>query len=275
MTMYIGSMDHSPSEQLGDPSDWHTTVLILSEGGQQTDDVASDVASQLGCRDGLLGKWSKNPSYRRRGTFGAALADALSRHDVFVRVICAQGRTISQCYPQLIQQLGLKGLVETFFKNEKPYLKFGPFYRYGVHAEGDSEPVYFDIVERQAVPLIFICHYLFRMHQQLMPIIREQRPEIEWVDWQLMPNKFPGDVRGPMGSLFHAIMSGATHQRLVAGTIRVMTFNNAKDDVGSSFADNIAGWVSEQIVKHPDRLDFPAIGNSFGGEIWRQDESDV
>jgi hypothetical protein len=266
ITMYIGSLDHSPSEQLRQPNDWHTTVLILSEAGQH-DDAAKDVAGRLECRDGLLGKWSKNPPYRRKGTFGAALADALPQHDVFVRVICAQGRTISESYPHMIQQLGLSGLVETFVRNEKPYLKFGPFIRvkYGF----DPEPAYFDIVERQAVPLIFICHFLLRMHQRLMPIIRKQRPEIEWVDWQLMPNKFPGDIKGPMGSLFHAIMSGATQQRLVAGSMRVMTFNNAKDDVGSSFADNIAGWASEQISKYPGRLDFPVIGNCFDCEIWR------
>jgi hypothetical protein len=167
----------------------------------------------------------------------------------------------------MIQQLGLTGLVETFLRNEKSYLRFGPFYR--VDGQSDPEPVHFEIAERQAVPLIFICHYLLRMHQQLMPIIRKRQPKIEWVDWQLMPNKFPGDVRGPMGSLFHAIMSGAAHRALVAGTIRVMTFNNAKDDVGSSFADNIAGWVSEQIGKDPSGLEFPAIGSSFDGEVWR------
>jgi hypothetical protein len=257
-------MDHSPSEQLGEPNDWHTTVLILSEGGQHFD-AAKDVASRLGCRNGLLSKWSKNPSYRREGTFGAALTDALPLHDVFVRVICAQGRTISQSYPHMIAQLGLNGLVASFFKNEKPYLRFGPFTRVS-----DSEPVFFDIIERQAIPLIFISHYLLRMHQQLMPIIKKQRPEIDWVDWQLMPNKFPGDVAGRMASLFHAIMSGAAHRRLVAGTMRVMTFNDAKADVGSSFADNIAGWVSEELDKNPGGLDFPLTGDSFAGEIWRE-----
>ena len=265
ITMYIGSMDHSPSEQLRQPNDWHTTVLILSEAGQH-DDAAKDVASRLDCRDGLLGKWSRNPPYRRKGTFSAALADALPRHDVFVRVICAQGRTISESYPHMIQQLGLTGLVETFVRNEKPYLKVGRFLR--MDPERNSEPVYLDILERQAIPLIFICHFLLRTHQQLLPVIRKQRPEIEWVDWQLMPDKFPGDVSGPMGSLFHAIMSGAAHARLVAGTIRVMTFNHAKDDIGSSFADNIAGWVSEELANHPEGMDFPTIGDAFAGEVW-------
>jgi hypothetical protein len=266
ITMYLGAMDHSPSEQLGQPYDWHTTVLILSEGGEHTD-AAKDVALRLGCRNGLLRKWSKNPRYRQKGTFGAVLMDVLPRHAVVVRVICAQARTISHSYPHMIEQLRLTGLVESFAKNEKPYLKFGPFNR--VTPEGNSEPVYFDIIERQALPLIFICHYVLRMHRKLMLIIKRQRPEIDWVDLQLMPNKFPGDVSGPMASLFHAIMSGAAHQRLVDGTIRIMTFANAKDDMGSSFADNIAGWVSEELVKQPGGFAFPVIGDSFDGEIWR------
>jgi hypothetical protein len=70
ITMYLGSMDHSPSEQLGEPDDWHTTVLLLSEAGQHFD-AAKDVALRLDCRDGLLRKWSKNPLYRRKEKFGA------------------------------------------------------------------------------------------------------------------------------------------------------------------------------------------------------------
>jgi hypothetical protein len=259
-------MDHSPSEQLGAPDDWHTTVLVLSEAGQH-DDAAKDVALRLGCRDGLLKKWSKNPPYRWKNKFEAALMDALPGHAVYVRAICAQARTISQSYTHMIEQLGLTGLVETYSKNEKPYLRFGPFMR--IAAEGKSEPAYFNIIERQALPLIFICHFVFRMHQHLMQIVKKGSPEIEWIDWQLMPNKFPGDVAGPMGSLFHAIMSGAAHQRLIAGNIRVLTFNSAKDDLGSSFADNIAGWLSEELGKEPNGFALPVIGNSLVGEIWR------
>jgi hypothetical protein len=194
--------------------------------------------------------------------------DALPGHAVFVRAISAQARTISKSYPLMIEQLGLSGLVGSFSKNEKPYVKFGPFERVSVEAK--LEPAYFDIIERQALPLIFICHFLLRMHQNLMPIIKKQRPEIDWVDWQLMPNKFPGDVAGPMASLFHAIMSGAASQRLVAGNIRIMTFNNAKDDAGSSFADNIAGWLSEKLSKELEGSALPIIGDSFDWEIWTE-----
>jgi hypothetical protein len=265
ITMYLGSMDHSPSEQLGEPDDWHTTVLLLSEAGQHFD-AAKDVALRLGCRDGLLRKWSKNPRYRRNGEFGAALMDVLPEQSVFVRVISAQARTISRCYPHMINQLGLSGLVEGFLKNEKPYVKFGPFKR--VKAEAESDPVYFDILERQALPLIFICHFVLRTHQKLMPFIKKPRPEIDWVDWQLMPNKFPGGVVGRMASLFHAVMSGAARQGLVAGTMRIMTFDDARDDPGSSFADNIAGWLSEKLSQGSEGFALPKIGDSFEWEIW-------
>jgi hypothetical protein len=267
ITMYLGSMDHSPSEQLGEPDDWHTTVLILSEAGQH-DDAAKDVALRLGCRDGLLRKWSKNPPYRQKDEFGAALMEALPGHAVFVRAISAQARIISQSYPHMIDELGLSSLVQSFSKNEKPYLKFGPFMRVSYGAE--PEPAYFDILERQALPLIFICHYVLRMHPQLMQIIKKQRPEIDWVDWQLMPNKFPGDISGPMGSLFHAIMSGAAHHQLVDGNIRVVTFNNSKDDVGSSFADNIAGWLSGKLGQGSEGFDLPIIGSSFDWNVWTE-----
>ncbi len=199
ITMYLGSMDHSPSEQLGEPDDWHTTVLILSEAGQHFD-AAKDVASRLGCRNGLLRKWSKKPSYRQNGTFGAALADALPRHDIFVRVICAQARTISQSYRHMIEQLGLNGLVESFSKNEKPYLRFGPFTR--VTPEGDFRACIF----RHYRTTSGFSHFHLSLLASYAPTTYANRNEAtagdRWVDWQLMPNKFPGDVTGPMASLF-------------------------------------------------------------------------
>jgi len=137
-----------------------------------------------------------------------------------------------------------------------------------VKAEAELILVYFDVLERQALPLIFICHFVLRMHQKLMPIIKKLRPEIDWVDWQLMPNMFPGGVGGRMASLFHAVMSGAARQGLVAGNMRLMTFDDARDDPGSSFADNIAGWLSEKLGQGAEGFALPIIGDSFDWEIW-------
>jgi hypothetical protein len=271
--MYLGSMDHSPSEQLGDLDDWHSTALLLSEAGQHWA-LAEKIARCLRMRDGILRKWSSNPAYRKNGKFEAALSENLDKSDTYVRVISAQGRTIRHCFHQLVAQLGLSGLVEKITnRNEKLYLKFGPFRRVtGPNNETAKDPVYFEIVERQALPLIFICHFALRTHQQLMPIIRRKQPELEWVDWQLMPNKFPGDITGPMASLFHAIMSGAANQRLVAGNIRIMTFNESRDDLGSSLADNIAGWAAEKLIGNkPMYAAINDSGEAFNWEIWRSE----
>jgi hypothetical protein len=133
------------------------------------------------------------------------------------------------------------------------------------------EAAYFEVAERQALPLIFICHFVLRMHQQLMLTIRERRPELEWIDWQLMPNKFPGDVNGPMGVLFHAIMSGAAYRQLVAGNVRIVTIDKSNDDLGSSLADNIAGLLADKLEfagKAAWQSALEHIGGSIGWEIW-------
>jgi hypothetical protein len=186
-TMYLASMDHSPSEQLGNPDDWHTTVLILSESGQHWK-LAEDIAKQLRCREALLTKWSRNPIYRRNGTFEDALKSCLPGRAVFIRVISAQAHAIRTSYPHMIGELGLSDLVKRFVKNDKPYLRFGPFERVTILGVEDnklktqSELAEFDVAERQALSLIFICHYLLRMHHHLMMIVRQQRPELEWID---------------------------------------------------------------------------------------------
>jgi hypothetical protein len=120
----------------------------------------------------------------------------------------------------MISEMGLVGLVRSVVKNEKPYLEFGPFTRIRLNQSGEgalkeeAEPATFSLVRNQALPLIFICHFVLRTHQTLLKLTQVERPELQWIDWQLMPNRFPGDINGPMGSLFHAIMSGAARQRL-------------------------------------------------------------
>jgi hypothetical protein len=265
IAMYLGSMDHSPSEQLGEPAQWHTTVIVLSEGGEH-DSLAGAVAKRLGCRDERLSKWSSNPTYRKRGAFETALTEEIQRYPVYIRAVSARASTIEMCRPSFIKDLGLQGLVTQTTKNNKPYLKFGPFTR--VTAEGVTEPAEFDIIEKQALPLLFICHFVVRMHQSTMLTVKRTRPELEWIDWQLMHNKFPGDHQGPMGSLFHAIMSGAANARLVSGNLLDATFNSAKDDVGNTLADNIAGYLTERLHDEVNGAVFAGCGDKIDWEIW-------
>src|SRR2546422_8288365 len=52
-----GFMDHSPTEQfLGEPSLWHTTVLLLSEG-KECSDLAEAIAAIINPISKRLKKW--------------------------------------------------------------------------------------------------------------------------------------------------------------------------------------------------------------------------
>jgi hypothetical protein len=276
ISMMLGSVDHSPSEQLGAPSDWHTTVLILSQGNEHWQ-LAEEIACRLSPVRTTLLKWSARKSSRYKLEFERLLLERLDAHPVHIRAISAQGSVIEFSQEHIVSELGLAGLVQSFDKNNKLWLRFGPFTRITASPDGDplndTEPAFFEIAAVQGIPLIFICHFLMRMHREVMILIREHEPEIEWIDWQIMPNKFPGDILGPMGNLFHVIMSGAAAARLVAGNMRVATLTNSKDDHGSLLADNIAGLLAGKLAIGDYKLgQFTPHGSvsSVRWELWRQ-----
>ena len=274
--MYLGSMDHTPSEQLGDPQLWHTTVLVLSEGGEHWQ-LARDIARQIMCKNDTLKKWSGRRRREYKQDFERALKERLMVYPVHVRAISAQGKTIVASFGHMIQELGLNGRVRQCNRNGKSFLEFGPFRKISLVACTEAEvikrsvPANFLIAERQGIPLVFLAHFLLRMHRHVLTLVRNDHPELDWIDWQLSPNKFPGDIEGPMAKLFHAIMSGAAHARLVMGNIRVMTFVDSGGDHGSLLCDNLAGLLSQKLKSSEIRLDEPqpyGLGASIFWEIW-------
>jgi len=277
--MCLGSLDHSPSEQLGNPDQWHTTVLILSQSNEHWK-LAECIATFLRSESGSLRRWSARHSRYYKTNFDRILTENVTKFPVHIRAISAQSETIRLCLDHMLAELGLAGLVKSSTKKEKPYLEFGPFSRIRITdvrngvAQEDHQPVQFTLPERQAIPLVFICHFLLRAHQQIFPLVRDEQPTIEWVDWQLMPNKFPGGIDGRMASLFHAIMSGSARAGLVMGNIRIMTFVNTGDDHGSIFADNLAGLLADKLSNGDQKLMLPPslkIGSSMFWEIWRRE----
>jgi len=273
--MLLGALDHSPSEQLsGHPAEWHTTVLVLSEGGEYLE-LVTDLAQRL-AQSSALKKWSDKRNHYK-ALFEEALAAELPKYPVHIRAISAPEWIIGASTAHMLKELGLANFVRPVVRNEKRYLEFGPFQRVrtarldGEYPKACCEPASFEVREHQAIPLIFICHFLLRMHQQLMPLMQEEWPELEWVDWQLMPNKFPGGVDGPMASLFHALMSGSTGAGLVAGNIRIMTLLDSKTDAGSALADNVAGLLRDKIACGEMQLAKPTLqgrGASMLWEVW-------
>ncbi|MEP1933714.1 MAG: hypothetical protein ABJJ37_20780, partial [Roseibium sp.] len=102
-------------------------------------------------------------------------------------------------------------------------------------------------------------------HQRLLPALRVDRPQLDWLDMQLMPNKFPGGIDGRMALLFDAIMS-LTTPGLIKGNLRIATFVNSKGDAGNELADNVAGLLRDKIASGNHEF-LPGI-NQTGWEIW-------
>ena len=90
---------------------------------------------------------------------------------------------------------------------------------------------------------------LLQSPSEINAVIQAQKTRINGLIGNRAHNKFPRDTREPMSRLFNAIMGGADHARLVAGSMRVGFFDDSKQDSGSILADNIAGSVGEQALQ--------------------------
>ncbi len=262
--MFLASMDHSPSEQLtGDPDCWHNSVLILSEGGEHWE-LSQKIAHRINGKSNLS-KWAgSRDGYKKK--FEKELAATIADFPVFLEAISAQERVIEDSFRHMVDELGLSRCVQTSTRNEKTYMSFGPFLRRqsGRSAE-ELEKVSFEISRVQAVPLIFICHFVLRVHQRLLQTLGVDRPQLDWLDMQLMPNKFPGGIDGRMALLFNAIMS-LTTPGLIKGNLRISTLVNSNGDAGNELADNVAGLLRDKIAS--GNHEFLLGINEAGWEIW-------
>lgn len=271
-TMLLGSLDHTPSEQLADDlSQWHTTALVLSEAGEHWDQVPKALGERIGGTGQLL-KWAGRNKSSYRARFSKHFFDCVSDYAVHTRVVSARGATIRAAFPVIIANLGLRECVQQI-PGQKPRLRFGPFLR----ARYGQEPEEWtcDLPERQAISLLFICDFLLRTHHEVLEAMKEDQKELDWVDWQLMHNKFPGDVGGGMHELFAAIMISAARAGLVSGTMRLGTFNETKTDFGNLLADNVAGLFSEKINRDDQTISPPPNkkkGCSFSWQVWETEK---
>lgn len=242
MTMFVCSMDHSPTEQLVGSNRWHTTTLILSVAGNQWD-TAGLIAKASRRQGGRLTKWSACRP-RQKATFAKVLAACLPETPIYVASISAREEEIVYSFDHMVRELHLSELTRAEERNGKSYLRFGPFVRSGPSGE-PGEEVYFSLIRTRAIPLIFIVHFMLRMHQGLLLSLRRSEPEVTWMDWQVSADKFPGDVSGGMAKLFYALLGLLPQQGLVSGNLRDLTFLTS--DPGSDLADNIAGMLQDQL----------------------------
>lgn len=238
-------MDHSPSEQLGSADAWHTTALILSVSGEQWR-LGDTVAEAMGIQSGHLKKWSKcKPSQKKR--FETEFFKTLASSSMYVAAISAQASTIEATFDHMISELGLTGLLVPLQRNDKPYLEFGPFLK--LEADSSTTEVRFPIHRAQALALVFITHFIARMHQKLLAQLNQEDPGVEWMDWQISADKLAGGLEGRMSSLFFALMGLLPQAKIVSGNLRGHT--HLDGDQGTDLADNIAGMLQDGMSLNP------------------------
>lgn len=225
-------------------------------------------------------KWSRRTK-RYSLDFENALTACLDKHPVYIRAISARGDTIESIFDQLLAHLGIaRSFTRKSNDASKRIGEIGPLRRIRrdeanpIEIRPDSELTFLTAPEKQAVMAVFICHFLIRTHQNILALQKASQPDLLAIDWQLMPNKFPGDIHGPMSSFLGALMS-ACGPATIAGSIKTMFFTDAKTDHGNDLADDIAGLLRAKLMQKRGRLQEKLLhisNGKFYWEIWDQVE---
>jgi hypothetical protein len=242
---FIGFMDHSGSDELtGDSEHWHSTALVMSEGDRVMT-LTKQIADDLSNRSVGLGKWSKRkPSYRN--TFTNVLAERLPKSKVFIAAFSARGRKILMNKITVINELGLSEIYreEVDHKNRTVSV-IGPVFN-----QRDEE-ITFRMLEKRAMMLLWISHFLVRFHLELKRQWTEWKPETEGLTWELYINKFVGDDQSSAKAL--NFFQGFTSRYF---PIRTTFFHESNVVTEEVLADSLAGLINEH-ARHRDR--YPAI----------------
>jgi len=230
---FLGFMDHSISEQLtGNPSAWHTTAMVMSEGaGCGT--LASAIAARCSRSRTRLRKWNGTKQGSYRDQFADALADNLPSSGVSILASSATEEVIRRNERLIIRDLGLDSLYTTSASGGgRLTSRIGPFVRRDTH-----EDHWFEMPEKQAIMVLWVAHFVGRMHSLMAGQFRKSGVDLFSLDWlPLYIDRFPGQYANST-SLFQTLVSDLSYRD---GNIRVAYFT-ASPAHESIFADNVAG----------------------------------
>lgn len=235
---YLAFMDHSITEQLtGCPAAWHTTAIAISEGGEVSE-LARRVAQGISPRLPHLRKWSagRGAGKRRyRDAFYQELVRHLPSAKVSLLATSATEATIVQTREQLFRELGIADISQERTRpSRSPILRVGPF----MHRESGSDH-YFELPLNRALMVVWVAHFVARMHRMFRLQLQGAQPEPVVVDWFFYHDKFAGDSpeTRPAMSFFQTLVSG----NISDGNVRSAFFVESDTVEADLLADNVAG----------------------------------
>ena len=235
---YLAFMDHSITEQLtGCPAAWHTTAIALSEGGEVSG-LANQIAQAIYLAQPRLRKWSagRGAGKRRyRAAFSQELARQLPSAKVFLLVTSATEATIIQTRDQLFRELAIADVSQEHPRpGANPMLRVGPF----IQRQSGADH-YFELPLNRALMVVWVAHFVARMHRMFGLQLQGAQPEPVVVDWFFYHDKFAGDSpdASPAMSFFQTLVSG----NISNGNVRSGFFVESDTVQADLLADNVAG----------------------------------
>jgi hypothetical protein len=236
--LFIASLDHSPTEQLIGEK-WHTSALILSAGVEHSAlaHELGQIANPLTCR---LTKWTRANSHYR-GRFCASLMSGLDRHRVMVFAISAIESSIAASEGHFIRELGGTHCYRRHLLDGRARVSIGPL----VNARTGEEHTV-ELPGNQAPMVLFIAHFLRRIHQEMHVALSAHTPAC--ATWNFFADKPPS---GPGGAFDRALamLLGLSNP---GGALRWGYFLEGDKIETDLLADNVAGLLNE-IVRVPQR----------------------
>lgn len=257
--LFIASLDHSPTEQLIGEK-WHTSALILSAAVEHSA-LAHELGQIANPLTGKLAKWTgSNRHYKKR--FCAGLAPMLSCHRVMVFAISAMESSIAASEDHFIKELGGDRCYRRHMSDGRPRVSIGPFVN---SRTGEQSTV--ELSGKQAPMVLFIAHFLRRVHQEMQIALSVDTPM--FVTWNFFADKPPNGAGGPFDKAL-AMLLGLSNPR---GALRWGYFLEGDEVETDLLADNIAGLLNEMMrvpARCPEKFcDIPQNGAGlFYWERW-------
>lgn len=256
--LYTASMDHCPSEQLGDH--WHTTAIVLSANVDEYDRLGATLDARLRGK-GLPGKWNTAPAPVQQ-RFLNNFVTALEGTGVYAFAISAHGSSINTALPRLSAELGIEGIYKQFETTSgKRRVRIGPVFNCET-----NEKLEFDLPQSRAAMCVFIAHFVHRIKQTMFEVRYRQTGRSGHINWNFFADKFPGPQDKEMDLLFQILMSyGRDTGRILWGY-----FDTDEEQTTDLLTDHVVGALNAALLKFGvdnTRSQFPNT-DDFYWERW-------
>lgn len=250
----MASLDHSPSEQITETEDTHTTVLILSSGLEHL-----EYAREIG-QHRKLRKWKRMRQSARR-SFAIKAFELLPKYPVLVFAITAHKSAILKSEDHFLKELGFEAIARHEKVGAKDYLVIGPVQR----VADDNTVTNTNLREttHRAVMALFIAHFVRRMQLLLFTVANAG-----CMNFSFYADKSPGG--GDYANLLNFFLRNGNP----VGDIKLYSFVNSDKVESDLLADNFAGLL-RGVTRHPDQWANVKMANDSGNGMFYWERWDV